>query len=76
MLEQAGLRNAEIRELAIEDFVPAVAAMPDESFDLVVVDHGVLHHNNFKHPFVWRWRQQWSLTFTPATAALAILNCT
>jgi predicted O-methyltransferase YrrM len=38
MLEQAEIRNAEVRELPVEQFVAAVAAMPDEGFDLVVID--------------------------------------
>jgi predicted O-methyltransferase YrrM len=38
MLEEAAIRNAEIRELPVEQFVPAVAAMADEGFDLVVID--------------------------------------
>ncbi len=37
-LEEAGLSNAELRLRAVEDFPQEVAALPDESFDLVVVD--------------------------------------
>jgi predicted O-methyltransferase YrrM len=38
LLDEAGIDNAEIRQLPIERFVPAVAEMADDSYDLVVVD--------------------------------------
>jgi predicted O-methyltransferase YrrM len=38
MLDEAGIGNAEIRELPVEQFVAAVGALPDESFDLIVID--------------------------------------
>ena len=37
-LAAAGVENAELRQLPIERFVPEVAALPDDSHDLVVVD--------------------------------------
>jgi predicted O-methyltransferase YrrM len=37
-LQAAGVENAELRQLPIERFVPEVAALPDDSYDLVVVD--------------------------------------
>jgi predicted O-methyltransferase YrrM len=37
-LEEAGLVNADLRLRAVEDFPGEVASLPDESFDLVVVD--------------------------------------
>jgi predicted O-methyltransferase YrrM len=37
-LEETGLSNVELRLRAVEDFPGEVAALPDESFDLVVVD--------------------------------------
>jgi predicted O-methyltransferase YrrM len=38
LLDEAGIENAEIRELPIDRFVEAVAAMEDDSYDLVIVD--------------------------------------
>lgn len=38
LLEEAGIPNAEVRELPIDRFVSAVAEMEDDSYDLVVVD--------------------------------------
>lgn len=38
LLGQAGIENAELRRLAVERFAPEVAALPDEGFDLIVVD--------------------------------------
>jgi predicted O-methyltransferase YrrM len=37
-LEQAGLSNVEMRLRPVEEFPQEVAALPDEAFDLVVVD--------------------------------------
>lgn len=37
-LDQEGLANAELRELAVERFTSEVAALPDQAFDLIVVD--------------------------------------
>lgn len=37
-LARAGIRNAEIRSVPIERFVPEVAALDDDAYDLVVVD--------------------------------------
>lgn len=37
-LDEAGLDNAELRIRAIEEFPGEVAALPDDSFDLVVID--------------------------------------
>lgn len=37
-LERAGLSNVELRARAVEDFPREVAALPEEDFDLVVVD--------------------------------------
>jgi predicted O-methyltransferase YrrM len=37
-LERAGLRNVDLRLRAVDDFPAEVAALSDESFDLVVVD--------------------------------------
>ena len=37
-LERAGLSNVDLRLRAVEDFPREVGALPDESFDLVVVD--------------------------------------
>jgi SAM-dependent methyltransferase len=38
MLTEAGIENAELRQLAVERFGPEIAALPDQGFDLVVVD--------------------------------------
>jgi SAM-dependent methyltransferase len=37
-LDELGLENVELRQLAIEEFAAEVAGLPDVSFDLVVVD--------------------------------------
>jgi predicted O-methyltransferase YrrM len=37
-LRELGLDNAELRQLPVEEFAPAVGALPDVSFELVVVD--------------------------------------
>jgi predicted O-methyltransferase YrrM len=37
-LDAAGLTNVDLRLRAVEDFPGEVAALPDESFDLVIVD--------------------------------------
>jgi SAM-dependent methyltransferase len=37
-LEKAGIEGAEVRELPIERFIPEVAALPDRTYELVVVD--------------------------------------
>jgi hypothetical protein len=38
MIADAGLDNTELRQLPVERFATEIAALPDESFDLVVVD--------------------------------------
>lgn len=38
LLDGAGIENAELRHLAVADFASAVAELPSESFDLIVVD--------------------------------------
>ncbi len=37
-LEEAGLRNVDLRLRAVEDFPGEVSSLPDEAFDLVVID--------------------------------------
>lgn len=38
LLDDAAIENAELRHLAVADFARAVAELPAESFDLIVVD--------------------------------------